>query len=603
MKKLLCMLCALSLVALTACSSANEEKPADSTSGSESSEVTYTAGTYTGSADGKMGPVTVSVTLSDDAIESIEVTEHAESRGIADAAFEHVINDVLEYQTLNVDAVSGCTLTRMGVLGAITNALENAGADVDALKKGEKPVHTGTAQELDTDVVIIGSGVAGLTAALEAAYAGADVVVVEKLAYVGGSSLLSSAMMVVGGSKLQAEAGIEDSVENLKEYWIERGEGNINEEFTNYAAEHINEALDWFIDLGVQYIPSLILQSGTATINRAHLPVEAGRELLPTLQAEAEAHGVKFLTNTTVNELIIEDGVVKGVKAKNYDSDVTVNAKSTIIATGGFAASQEKIAEYSPNAKGSLYVGCVGATGDGIDLGLSAGADTVFKGGYIGWKAVTLQYDHTHPIGAPLYGAQNLLVNAKGDRITNETLDYPFIYEDMAADGSDTFYAIFQSAAGETVDLVGNQSTTIPNLELGVEAGVCYKADTLEELAKVAGLDNIVETVETFNASIEAGKDEAFGRDTATMETIENGPFYALQWKQALLGTFGGLKVNLQGEVLDTDGNAIDGLYAAGEVCNGEFFPKLYPASGSAVDQAVTFGREAGKSAAANAAE
>lgn len=614
MKKFLSMLLAAVMVlSLTACAS-DEGKadgtdtqtaaPTESAPVEETGEAAYVPGTYTGTGTGKNGAVTVEVTLSENAIENIVVTESNESSGIGDVAAERVIADVLSNQSLNVDAVSGCTISRIAFLTAIKDALTSAGADVDELEKAPAAERTGVAQTLEADVVVVGSGAAGMTAALEAAYAGSSVIVLEKLSYVGGSSRLSSAMLVVGGSKLQEEAGIQDSVENLKEYWIERGEGMIDETWTDYAAENINDALEWFMDLGVNYSSALILQSGTAAISRAHMPAESGRELMDRLEEEAAKYDVQILTDTKATALIQdENGVVCGVTADNFGETVTVNAKAVVLATGGYAASQEKLAQYSPKAVGSLYVGAVGATGDGIDLGLSAGADTVFKGGYIGWKAVTIAYDHTNPVGAPIYGAANLVVDSKGDRFGNESLDYPFMYEDMVANGDDTFYFIFETSASETTDLVNNVSDTTANLELGVAAGVCYKADTIEELAQITGMTNLAVTVEQYNSAIEKGEDEAYGRDTATMTSIVNGPFYALQCKKALLGTFGGLKTQITGEVLDTEGSAIPGLYAAGEVANGDFFPTIYPASGSAMDCAVVFGREAGRSAAAYAAE
>jgi fumarate reductase flavoprotein subunit len=616
MKRFMSLLLAAAMVAsLAGCSSqgsagttteaAVEETATENTTAAADNEATtYVPGTYTGTGTGKNGAVTVEVTVSENAIEDIVVTESNESSGIGDVAAERVISQVLDNQSLKVDAVSGCTISRMAFVTAIEDALTQAGADIAALEKVPVAAKAGLASNVqEADVVVVGSGAAGMTAALEAAYAGSSVIVLEKLSYIGGSSRLSSAMLVVGGSKLQEEAGIEDSVDNLKAYWVERGEGLIDQEWTDYAAENINDALEWFMDLGVNYNSSLILQSGTATINRAHMPAESGRELMDRLVEEAEKYDIQILTDTKATALIQDEtGAVTGVEAEYNGETLTVNGKAVILATGGYAASQEKLAEYSPKAVGSLYVGAVGATGDGIDMGLSAGADTVFKGGYIGWKAVTISYDHTNAVGAPIYGAANLVVDSKGDRFGNENLDYPFMYEDMVTDGDDTFYFIFETSTSETTDLVNNVSDTTANLELGVAAGVCYKADTIEELAEISGMTDLVATVEQYNGAIESGVDETYGRDTSTMTAIANGPFYALQCKKALLGTFGGLKTQITGEVLDTNGDAIQGLYAAGEVANGDFFPTIYPASGSAMDCAVVFGREAGRSAAAYAA-
>ena len=564
----------------------------------------YTAGTYTGSGTGHNGPVSVEVTVSEDAIENIEITETSESVYMGEVASEHVISDVLEYQSLAVDSVSGCTISRQAFLAAITDALTQAGGDIDALKKVEIPQKTGEERTIDTDVVVIGSGGAGLTAALQAAYDGADVVVLEKLARLGGSTLTSSAMLVVAGSKLQEEAGIEDNVQNLKDYFNERSEGIADPEWTDFYAENINDILNWFMDLGVNYTKDLVLIQGTTTTPRAHMPVESGRELIPRLVEEAEKNGVQILTETPAVSLIqAEDGTVTGVIADDHGAEVTVNAKAVIIATGGYAKNTELLEKYAPEAADAWGESSPGSVGDGLLMGIDAGAGTVFKDGFIGWKVVTPAYDQTSAIGAPIYGAANLVVNEQGKRFGNESVDYPFMYQDMIADGSDTFYFIFDSGDKETKDLVNNVSDTVKNLELGVEAGVAFKADTIEELAQTSGLSDLAETVAKFNDAIDTGTDEEFGRDTSGMIKIQNGPFYALQCKKATLGTFGGLDTNITGEVVTEDGEVIPGLYAAGEVANGEFFPRTYFSSGTALGEAVVFGREAGRSAAAYAKE
>lgn len=563
----------------------------------------YTAGTYTGTAVGHNGNVTVEVTVSENKIEKIEVVESAESNGIGNVAADHVIADVLDRQSLNVDTVAGCSISRAAFVSAITSALEQAGADVSAL--ADIPVEKVVGEDftIDTDVVVIGSGAAGMSAAIEAAQAGAKVVVLEKLPRDGGATRTSSAMLVVGGSKLQAAANIEDSVQNLKDYWIQRGEGNIDEEQTNYVADHANDALDWLIDMGVNYAGGMILFSGTAAITRAHMPALSGIEMMDRMVETAKKAGVEIYLETAAVSLIQDaNGAVVGVKAEQNGAKVTVNAKSVVIATGGYGWNSSLRAQYSPDCADAWPVTSPGNTGDGLLMAMEIGADTVFKGGFIGWKVVSPAYGHTTAVGGPIYGAANLIVNKNGDRFANESLDYPFLYADMQKDGSDKFYFIFDSGASETKDLVENVSNTVANLELAVEAGVCFKADTLEELAKVSGLTNLVATTAQYNGAIAAGKDEAFGRDTSTMIAIENGPYYALQCQKAILGTFGGLNTNITGEVVDAAGNAIPGLYAAGEVANGEFFPVLYPASGSSLSMCVVFGREAGISAAAYAA-
>ena len=599
-KTLLALLMALSF---SACSSSTSES-ATSTATATSSATSFTAGTYTGTGTGHGGNITVSVTLSDTAIESIEVTEMSETSGFGDVAAEHIISDVLENQSLDIDNVTGCTVSTAGIRTAIYSAISSSGADVNTLADVEKKTVDATDETIDTDVVVVGSGAAGLTAAYEAASAGSNVIIVEKLARNGGATRTSSGMIVAGGTSLQEEAGIEDSVQNLKDYWMERGEGEVNEEFVNFVAENINDALDLFMDLGVSYSSSLILQSGTATVNRAHMPSGSGAELCDRLVEAVEELGVQIYTETDAESLLQDsEGNVTGVSCTTKTGTLTVNAKSVVLATGGYGASSEMLAEHSPNAVGAWSCSAPGNDGSGINMAEAIGADTTYKGGFIGWKVCTPAYDHTTAIGAPVYGSANLIVNENGQRVGDESQDYPFVYNDWEEDGSENFYYIFQAGNSETKDLVNNVSDTVANLELGVEASVVYKADTLEELAEVSGLTDLVSTVETFNAAIDAGEDTEFGRDTSTMTKIENGPYYAIHAERAILGTFGGLKTQVTGEVLNTEGATINGLYAAGECANGEFFPVIYPASGSSISQCVTLGREAGKSAAAYASK
>ena len=219
----------------------------------------YTPGTYTGTGMGHNGPVSVEVTVSEDTIEDIVVSETAESVYMGEVASERVIGQVLEYQSLAVDAVSGCTLSRIAFLNAITDALEQAGGDIAALRAADVPETLGEERTIDTDVVVVGSGGAGLVAAIQAAYKGCDVVVLEKLARLGGSTLTSSAMLIAGGTTLQEEAGIEDSPERLKQYLLDRGEGIADQEWTDFFADHVNDVLYWFMDLGVNYTKDLIL--------------------------------------------------------------------------------------------------------------------------------------------------------------------------------------------------------------------------------------------------------------------------------------------------------------------------------------------------------
>ncbi len=600
MKKIISIILVIAMtLSLAACDSNTSETPKESGNQSEVENIAdaYKEGTYTGRAQGHNGPVTVEVTVDKDSIKSVVLKESSESNGLGNVAFDKISTNVVDGQSLKVDAASGATVSSHAFVAAIKDALTQAEADISALAAKDYQKETLESQVIDTDVVVLGSGAAGISAAIEAAENGAEVVVLEKLTVTGGSTRTSSGMVVVGGSKLQEEAGIEDSVEDLKNYWLDRGEGNVDEEMVIYVAEHANDALDFLLESGINYTPEGIVFSGTAEVPRAHIPPTFGIEFMDMLIERAEKAGVKIYTETKAEELIQDGNEIVGVKATNNGRDITVNAKAVIIATGGFDHNEELKAKYSPDAVGAWAVSAPQNNGDGLLMGMDVGADTVFKGGVVGWKVVNPAYGHTTEVGRPLYGLPNLVVDEKGDRFIDESEDYPFLFKAMAKNGGDKFYFLFDSAAEDTVQIEAVTST-VKSLEAAVEAKVAYKADTIEELAQVSGLENLVESVNGYNAIVEKGIDEEFGRDVKTVKALEVGPFYVLQSQRATLASFGGLKVNLASEVLDKDGNAIPGLYAAGEVANGDFFSDIYPASGSSISMAVIFGREAGISAA-----
>ena len=554
-------------------------------------------GAYTETVRGNNGPLSIQAVFGTGRIADIKLVSSAETSGIGDVAFSKVRERVLATQSFNVDSVSGATITSSAVKYALRKAAKDAGYDSSSFS-AKFAAKIPAPQSIVADVAVLGSGGAGMAAAIEAARAGAKVVVLEKLGRTGGSSRTSSAMILVGGSKLQKEAGISDSTEALKKYWLDRGEGKVDKAMVEFAADKANDELQFLMDMGVGYSSKLILQSGTATVNRAHIPPAYGAELMDRMSETAKALGIEVYTDTRATSLILDGGKIVGVKALREGGDFTVKAKAVVIATGGFDHNADMVAKYSPKAVGAWAVSAPQNTGDGIEMGMAVGADTVFKGGVIGWKVVNPAFGHTTMEGRPIYGLANLVVDAGGKRFTDESEDYPFFFDAMASNGSSQFFYIYDSGADKTETLEAVTST-LQSLDAAVKAGVAYKADSIQDLAAAASIPGLQSSVGQFNGAIAAGKDAAFGRDVTTMKRIGQGPFYALRCQRATLGSFGGLKIDLKGEVLDKSGKAIPGLFAAGEVANGDFFSDVYPASGSSLGMAIIFGREAGKSAAA----
>ncbi len=548
----------------------------------------YTAGTYTASAQGNNGPVEVSVTFDGDKITGVAVTNHSETAGIAEAPIEKIPAAIVAGQTLKVDAISGATMTSNAILAAVADCVQQAGGDVEALKATEASAAVAEDEEITYDVVVLGGGAAGLAAAAEAADAGASVVLLEKLSRLGGNTLISGGLVYATGTSFQKEAGVEDSAEALVEYWQTRAEGNADPAFLTLVAEKSGETINWLTENGVALTGPTT--SGTSTVPRMQSAGGGSGLVLPLTKA-VEDRGVKIYTDTAAQTLLTDEtGAVIGVEALAADGHkVTAYAtRGVVIATGGFDVSEEMKAKYAPSIAGSYSYSSPGNVGDGINMAIAVGADTVFKDGAIGFRGIREVFSFASPLDGQIWSPY-LYVDAKGSRFVNEAIDYPIFHSAMLKNGSDHFFLIYDAA------------TANPEvLDAAVTEGYAFQADSIEALAEAAGMD-----AATFSATVSrynelAGKEDAdFGKPAALMTGIGDGPYYALKVVPATIGSMGGVKADLSAQVLNAEGAAIPGLYAAGAVANGDFFYKEYPASGTSIQMCLTMGRIAGASAAA----
>lgn len=542
------------------------------------------SGTFEGSSQGFHAPVKVQVTLENGVITDVQVVEHHESEGVSDYSISQTPVRIVEAQSWNVDTLSGATYSSNAVKYAVRDALTQAGVEgFDA----EVHEAQGEDETIDTDVVVVGAGIAGLSAAIEAKKAGADVIVLEKLDRIGGSSVTAGG--IVYGTNTQMNCDIDNDPEDMVSYYLMRGNNNIDEDIVRFWAEHSGETVDWMIDeMGIEF--ATLGTSGTSPAMRAHTTANGGAGIILPIFEKFSELGIELRRDTPVTDILTDGERVTGVVAEHNGATVTVNADTVIIACGGFDASEEMKKLYAPDAYGVACMSSIGNTGDSIAWGEKLGANMIFKGGVMGMHSTNPSYTLTDGINL-LSFLPTLGVTDEGVRFENESNDYPIFFTKMVETGRDTFYWIFDSASG-FAELC---EAALPHYG--------FKADTLEGLAEAAGMpvDTFMATVARYNELGAKGVDEDFGRE-GIAPLSDEGPYYAIKVVKATVAGFGGFEINTDSQVLDTEGKPIAGLYAAGECASGQFFDKEYPCSGSMLCISATFGRIAGRNAAAEAA-
>lgn len=567
-----------------------------------------TTGTYEATAPGYGGDIKVSVDMSDDGrINDIKILEDNETIGVGKVALDKVKGRIVSGQSTNVEAVTGATASSKGLMLATSKALEEAGVADDF--KEEYKEKREYPSEIDTDIVIVGGGGAGLTAAVEATQAGSSVVVVEKNGFVGGNTILSGGIYNSPDPELQEPEGIEDSEELFYEQTYEAGDEVANPELVKVLTSQADDGLDWLESLGMEF-GDKIGQGAGSLHPRTHFSVKPnGTGFIDAFMENLDESGnAQILTETTAEHIIMEDGKGAGIKAKNFDgSDLTINAKQgVIVTTGGFAKNPEMVVEYKnaekwPNLdEKTISTNLDSLTGDGITMGEEVGADLVDMDqmqflylGIPGKGQIT---------GLLKSGAENdIIINKDGKRFVREDGRRDVISKVIFEQPDQIMYMIHSSDYFDyDKDAVTLENESMKEiLETGKYGWV--KADTLEELSKKLDVpyENLQQTVDHYNQLVEEGATEdEFGRELFTNK-IEKGPWVAVPRTPALHHTMGGLKIDEGAHVLDKDGNPIPGLFAAGEVTGG--IHGANRVGGNAVVDLVVFGRIAGQNAAAEA--
>lgn len=599
----------------------------------------YTEGVYQVEGKGFGGPILVEVTFSETEITDIEIISHSETAGLGDAAFDRIKGQVLAGQTLAVDVVSGATASSKGLLEILEDAVNKAGGDVEALKANTfKRPGEGVVEKLETDVVVIGAGASGVSAAIAAADEGAKVIILEKTAVIGGASNLSWAGKFYNSS-VAVENGLVIDQEKEISDWIEDNHWRVDASVIRKYVTESGKVYDWLKDKG--YVTQFLNFSG----EQMHaLPAYDTREatLREMLADSVEKQGGKVITETIAQQLITNsDGEVIGVVAEKADGTrLEITAKSVVMATGGYAANAEMVKEYFgfEGVNGGLGQN----VGEGIKMAWEAGArvpDNI--GGQMLHQTLArattklkTQYD-SFEASYPLmltYLPNFINVGTSGARFRDEaaTLKAVAAANTSAFHGSHHYVIISQTQLNSLMaeGMAGVNAPRLPGMppefyadfreeftlenpwinadkvfDSMVENGHGFKGNTLEELAIAAGMDVavFVETVRNYEEATSTGVDMDFGKSADYLLPLEDGPYYAIIAEVNNLGSIGGIIVNRNFQVLNDDRVPIRGLYAVGVEAAGVLYNDTYVGNGVGIGYAFTSGRLGGEYAAISA--
>ena len=598
------------------------------------------SGDFTATAKGFGGDVSVTLTLTDGAITGCTAEGKDETEGVGSQAIAKMPGEIAESGSIAVDGVSGATITSTAIKEAAAAALTAAGLNPDDYKTAVEKDAAAEDSTVDADVVVVGAGGAGMTAAITAAAEGKSVVILESQSMVGGNSVRATGGMNAGKTVYQDEnefgesAGVEktlktaaekyadnetitalaktvseqwaayqanptgyfDSVELMELDTMIGGKGINDPELVETLCANSADAIDWLDEHGITL--HNVSSFGGASVKRIHRPVNAegktvsvGSYMIPLLQENCEKAGVKMMLDTTATEILTDaNGAAVGVKATGASGEtVTVNAKAVVLATGGFGANLDMVVKYKPELKGFMTTNAPGIQGQGIEMAQAIGAATVDMDQI--QIHPTVEANTAALITEGLRGDGAILINEEGQRFIDEvgTRDVVSAAE-IAQTGSYSWLVVDQAMADASSVIQGY-----------IKKGYTVTGATYEELGKAMGVDAaaFAETMEKWNGYVEAKNDPDFGR-TSFANPLNTAPYYAVKVTAGVHHTMGGLKINANTEVLNEKGEVIPGLFAAGEVTGGVHGANRL--GGNAVADFTVFGRIAGAAASKYAA-
>ncbi len=622
-----------------------------------STEAIYTPGTYTATAAGYDSDVTVTVTFDETHITEVVVDSSGETESVGAAAADTLASQVLNAQSSAIDGVTGATHTSKAVKEAVAECIKQAsggtiveGGDVAVTEEispetdtewlGEAPdvAESDITETVETEILVVGAGNAGLMTAARAASLGSKVTVIEK----GVSSMNERHWIGAIDSTVAKESGIDVDKDEVVQELARYASHRCDERIIRLWANHSGEMIDWYHSVVQEYNPDVELHYEYDTGEdhagyivpptmhnfQDHIEENVYSEAcasygLSSLTSKVNDNGGEIRYQTSLVKLEQnEEGRVTGVIAEDADGNkIRIHAeKGVVLCCGGYAYNKSMLATLNPDAYNSTVEADASAldTGDGIKAAMWIGADKdpdptamLFDRGII--APGELVDGNWEKSGYFQMGSQPWLkVNLDGERFSNESVPYDFILHAASMEKNRLYNTIYDSnfvdqvkqfhqigcARIEPSSTGGKLQIFSWEAEMGVlaameQAGFIQSADTLEELAEKLQMDpaTFTSTVQRYNELCEKGVDEDFGKPAYRMMPLSQAPYYGVRQGASLLCTLDGLRINTKMQVLDTNHEVIEGLYAAGD-CSGGFFAHNYPEYivGVAVGRTLTEG-------------
>ena len=538
-------------------------------------------GTFIGKGSGRNGIIEVSINVVGGKITEAEIIKGNDTPAFMQEAKSQILSQfILEGGTANLDTISGATITSHGILDALDAAI----AASQGYKQKSLIYH-----DTECDIVIIGAGGAGLTAATEAATKGARVIVLEKMGIVGGNTNFSTGGINAAYTKEQRALGIKDSKEVFFNDTMAGGRYLNNPTLVRKLVDESADIVEWLQSPLIGADLTDVGAFGGATNKRIHRPkggAAIGTHLVPLLSKSAQAQGADIRLNNKVIDILEMNGKAVGVKVKCEENEYTINSKAVIIATGGFGANAELLSLYQPSLAGFATTNHAGATGDILPMVEKFNAELI-----------QMNLIQTHPtvvkgtgymITESVRGNGAILVNKNGKRFVNEMETRDIVSSAILRGPGKTAYLLFDQGIRESLAVIEDYASNKWMIE----------AKSLKDLAGKLKIDatNLEHTVQKYNHFVTEKLDSDFERNPASMDRqIAKAPFYAIEVEPAIHHTMGGLKINENAQVIGKDGLPISGLYAAGEVTGGVHGAERL--GGNAIADICIFGKIAADSA------